>query len=100
MNIVFQTMNTAYPKPAPTQQKRAHQALKAKGGDYDTVNIRSSRSVPDDKESFARMLARKAASQVGEGASTERVQELGRKIADGTYQPDAQKIAGCLLGLG
>ncbi len=96
MNIVFQTMNTAYPKPAPTQQKRAHQALKAKGGDYDTVNIRSSRSVPDDEESFARMLARKAASQVGEGAST----ELSRKIADGTYQPDAQKIAGCLLGLG
>jgi len=67
-------------------------------GDYDTVNIRRSR-VADDDETFARMLARKTASQLG-GASRERVAELRSKVADGSYVPDAQRIAGRMLGLG
>ncbi|HBN55654.1 MAG TPA: hypothetical protein DD414_02665, partial [Lachnospiraceae bacterium] len=50
-------------------------------------------------DSFARILAKSAASQVTGSASPERVQELGRQIADGTYRPDSVKIAGRLLGL-
>jgi anti-sigma28 factor (negative regulator of flagellin synthesis) len=45
------------------------------------------------------MLSRTAASQLNEGAGMERVQELGRQVAAGTYHPDADRIAGRLLGL-
>lgn len=98
MNITFQAMNTSYRTPIPAQQKRASLARKARG-DYDTVNIRRPQAVINDDESFSRMLARKTASQLGD-ASQDKVNELSRKIADGTYQPDAQRIAGRMLGLG
>lgn len=68
-------------------------------GDFDTVNIQGSRITQDEDETFARILARRTAAQLGSGASAERVQELGRQVADGTYQPDAQRIAGRMLGL-
>lgn len=97
MNITFQAMNTSYRTPVPTQQKRASLARRAKG-DYDTVNIRRSPAASDD-ESFARMLARRTVSQM-EDVSQDKVNELSRKVADGTYQPDAQRIAGRMLGLG
>ena len=100
MNITFQTTNpSSYRSTVPVQPRRKTQSGTAKK-DYDTVNIRRPRTTLEDDESFARLLARKAAAQVGEGASQEKVQELGRRIADGTYQPDAQRIAGRLLGLG
>ncbi len=99
MNISFQPLNATY-RPtvsAPGKQKPRSEKIK---GDYDTVNIRRAQAAPEDDESFARMLARKTASQLGDGASQERVQELSRRISEGTYQPDAQRIAGRLLGLG
>lgn len=99
MNVVFHSMNAAYHTPVLTSPKRTAQAGKAKG-DYDTVNIRSPRTAQDEESAFARMLARKAASQIRDGASPEQVQDLSRRIADGAYVPDAQKIAGRLLGLG
>ena len=96
MNITFQTMNPSYRSPVPAQQRRAPKAQKAKG-DYDTVNIRRA-SAADDDETFARMLARRTAAQLG-SVSQERVQELGSRVADGTYIPDPQRIAGRMLGL-
>ncbi len=99
MNITFQSVNPAYRSPAPAMRKRTPQSGNAKG-DYDTVNIRRPQAAPDDDETFARMLARKTSAQISGGADPERVKELGRRIADGTYQPDPQRIAGRLLGLG
>ena len=99
MNVIFQTTNnTPYRAPVSTPRKRAAQPAAVKG-DYDTVNIRRPQAAQDDEESFARILARRATAQLGSGASQERVQELGRRVADGTYQPDAQRIAGRMLGL-
>ena len=44
------------------------------------------------------MLARKTAAQL-DSVSQERVQELNSRVADGTYIPDPQRIAGRMLGL-
>ncbi|MCI8517543.1 MAG: flagellar biosynthesis anti-sigma factor FlgM [Hungatella sp.] len=98
MNITFQAMNPSYRSPVPTQAKRTPQVTKAKG-DYDTVKISRTQAPAEDDETFARMLARKTAAQLG-SASQERVQELGSRVANGTYVPDAQRIAGRMLGLG
>lgn len=98
MNVTFQKLNTVYRPTVPVKSKQAPRTEKIKG-DYDTVNIRRSQAVPEDDETFARMLARKAAAQLGDGASQEKMQELSRRISDGSYQPDAQRIAGRLLGL-
>lgn len=98
MNITFQTMNTSYRSSVPTQARPKQKAERIKG-DYDTVNIRGPRTAQEDEESFARILARKTASQLG-SVSQDRVQELGRRVADGSYEPDAGRIAGRLLGLG
>lgn len=98
MNITFQPLNAAY-RPSvtvPSKQKPRSEKIK---GDYDTVNIRKAQAALEDDENFARLLAKKTAAQLGDGASQERVQELGRRIGEGTYQPDAQRIAGRLLGL-
>lgn len=97
MNITFQAMNTSYRPSVPVQPRRAPKAQKA-GGDYDTVNIRRAPVAADDDETFARMLARRTAAQLG-NASQERVQELGSRIAEGSYVPDSQRIAGRMLGL-
>lgn len=101
MNVTFKTMNSpAYRTSVPAQRKRTPQSGMTKAADYDTVDIKRTRAAQDDDESFARLLARKVTAQIGGGgASPERVQELGRRIADGTYQPDAQRIAGRMLGL-
>ncbi len=101
MNVIFRTVNnTSYRTPVSAPRKRASQPSATVKGDYDTVNIQRSRAVQDDDEAFARMLARKAAGQLsGNSATPERLQELGRKVADGSYQPDAQMIAGRMLGL-
>lgn len=97
MNITFPSLNTSYRSSAPAQQKTMPRKEKVKG-DYDTVNIRRPKAADDD-ETFARMLAKKAAAQLG-GASRERVSQLRGKVAEGTYVPDAGRIAGRMLGLG
>lgn len=99
MNVTFQTLNTAYRPTVPVKTKQVPRTEKIKG-DYDTVNIRRSQAAPEDDETFARMLARKAAAQLGDGASQEKRQEVSRRVSDGSYKPDAQRIAGRLLGLG
>ncbi|MDE7320404.1 MAG: flagellar biosynthesis anti-sigma factor FlgM [Lachnospiraceae bacterium] len=96
MNIKFQTIGSAYRTPVATPKKRSAQTGKS-SGNYDTVTIR--RTQTDQESGFAQMLSRTAASQLKEGASMERVQELGRQVAAGTYHPDADRIAGRLLGL-
>ncbi len=96
MNIQFQTITPAYRTPVSAPNRRAPKSGKA-AGNYDTVTIRGTQTDQDD--SFARMLSRTAASQLNEGAGMERVQELGRQVAAGTYHPDADRIAGRLLGL-
>ena len=99
MKITFQTKNTSYRTAVPAQRKYTPASGKTKG-DYDTVNISKSRVSQGSDESFARILARKTAAQLSDGASQERVQELKSSIAEGVYQPDSQMIAGRLLGLG
>ena len=101
MNVLFRPVNnTTYRTPVSAPRKRASQPAATVKGDYDTVNIQRSRTVQDDDETFARMLARKTASQLtGDSISPDRLQELGRKVADVSYQPDAQQIAGRMLGL-
>ena len=64
MNVTFQKLNTAYRPSVPAQTRQTPKAGKVKG-DYDTVNIRRSQAAPEDDETFARMLARKAAAQLG-----------------------------------
>lgn len=98
MNVKFQTLNPSYRTPTPAPRRRAAQSGNVKGN-YDTVTINGPRFTQDGEESFSRILAQKAASQLGQGVGPGRVQELGQQVADGTYQPDAQKIAGRLLGL-
>ena len=98
MNITCQTMNTSFRPSVSTKSRPMPKTAKTKG-DYDTVNISSSRTAQTDDESFARILARKTAAQLG-SASQERVQELRAKVTDGSYVPDASRIAGRMLGLG
>lgn len=97
MNITFSSLNTSYRSTAPTQQRSVPHKAKIKG-DYDTVNIRRSKVAGDD-ETFARMLARKTASQLT-SPGADRVSELRSKVAEGTYVPDPGRIAGRMLGLG
>ena len=97
MNITFPTMKTSYRPASPVQPRRAPRTEKSRG-DYDTVNIRRA-PAPEDDETFARMLARKTAAQMG-SVSPERVTELQSRVAGGTYTPDPQRIAGRMLGLG
>lgn len=96
MNIQFQTISPAYRAPAAAPKRHTAQTGKSQGN-YDTVTIRGTQT--DQEESFARMLSRTAASGLSEGAGPERVQELGRQVAAGAYHPDADRIAGRLLGL-
>ncbi len=96
MNITFSALNTSYRSTVSARSKITPRQEKAKG-DYDTVNIRRAKTADDD-ETFARMLARKTASQMG-GVSRERVSQLQGKVADGSYRPDPQRIAGRMLGL-
>ena len=98
MNITFQTLNAVYRPSVPAQNKQKPRPETIKG-DYDTVNISHVTSSLEDEESFARILAKRTSSQLNEGASPERFQELSRRISDGSYQPNAQRIAGRLLGL-
>lgn len=96
MNIRLQTMNPSYRTPIPAQSRRTPVSGKTKGN-YDTVTIHGAQA--SQEESFARVLSRSAAAQLGEGAKPERVQELRQQVAAGTYRPDADRIAGRLLGL-
>lgn len=96
MNIRFQTVNPSYRTPVPSQSKRTPVAGKTKGN-YDTVTIHGAQS--SQETSFARVLARSAAAQLSEGATPERVQDLKSRVSVGTYHPDADRIAGRLLGL-
>ena len=98
MNIKFQTISPVCRTPAAAPKKRSALTSKSlENGNYDTVTIRGTQT--DQESGFAQMLSRTAASQLKEGASMERVQELGRQVAAGTYHPDADRIAGRLLGL-
>lgn len=99
MNITFQTMKTSYHSPVPAKRSYSPQAGKAKA-DYDTIDISRPRVNQGSDESFAQILARRVSSQMKSSVSQERVQELKQQVADGTYIPDSQKIAGRLLGLG
>lgn len=96
MNIKFQTISPAYRAPVTVPDRRTPQTGKTRGN-YDTVTIHGTQTGQED--SFARILSRSAAAQLSEGASPERVQELGRQVSAGTYHPDADRIAGRLLGL-
>ncbi len=96
MNVKFQPIGPAYRTPAASQKRHAPQTGKAKGN-YDTVTLSGTQA--NQEESFARILSRRAASQIPAGAAPERVQELNRQVSDGTYRPDADRIAGRLLGL-
>lgn len=98
MNITFQTMNTSY-RPSVSAKSRLMPKTEKIKGDYDTVKISSSRTAQTDDESFARVLARRTAAQLGT-VSQDRIQELHNKVADGSYVPDAGRIAGRMLGLG
>lgn len=97
MNVKFQTMNPSYRTPVSSPAVRKPQADKSKGN-YDTVTIHGGTQVNQD-ESFAQILSRRAASSLNRSAGPERVQELGRQVSAGTYRPDADRIAGRLLGL-
>ena len=96
MNIQFQTMKPSYRTPAPAPAARKPQTGKSKGN-YGTVTIHGPQVSQD--ESFAQILSRRAASSLNRSASPERVQELGRQVSAGAYHPDADRIAGRLLGL-
>lgn len=98
MNVKFQTLNPSYRTPVSVPRKRTAQSGKAQGN-YDTVMINGPRTNQSEDAGFARILARTASAQIREGASPERVRELGQQVSEGTYQPDPQKIAGRLLGL-
>ncbi len=96
MNIKFQTMSPSYRTPTPAPAVRKPKAGQSKGN-YDTVTIHGPQVSQED--SFAKILSRRAASSLSESASPERVQELSRQVSSGTYHPDADRIAGRLLGL-
>ncbi len=87
MNVKFQTINPAYRALVAAPKKRTAQTGSSQGN-YDTVTIRGTQT--DQEDGFARILSRTAASQLSEGASPERVQELGRQVAAGTYHPNAE----------
>ena len=102
MNIKFETLRPTYRTPVSAPRKKhapASSQAKESYGNYDTVTINGPQTNQNTEVSFARALARTAASQIPEGASPERVQELKSQIAAGTYRPNAQQIASSMLGL-
>ena len=96
MNIRFQTVNSSYRTPVPAQSRKAPSTGKSRGN-YDTVTIHGAQT--SQEESFARVLARSSAAQLSDGVQPERIQELRQQVTSGTYHPDADRIAGRLLGL-
>lgn len=99
MNITFYTNNTEYPdyhSLTPSAARTVPAAGKA-AGNYDKVSFNKPKA-PADDSSFARVLAREAASRLEQGASPEKVTGLRLQVAAGTYQPDARCIAEHMLG--
>lgn len=98
MNIRLYT-NKDYPTYSAVSPiaDRAKPAPEKTAGNYDTVTFQKT-SAPADDASFARALAREAASRVKQGASPEKVMALQQQVASGTYHPDSAVIARRLLG--
>ncbi len=84
-----------YSSFSPVTEKTRPQAEKA-AGNFDTVTLQ--KTAPADEEGFARILARQAASKLGQGASTEKVMGLKQQVASGAYHPDSASIARHILG--
>lgn len=99
MNITFYTMNTElshfHSTSVPINKTNASSGSEA--ANYDKLTINSAR-VPADETSFARVLAREAASRLEEGVSSERVNYLKQQVRTGAYIPDARRIAEHMLG--
>lgn len=99
MNITFYKMNndcSKYNSPSLQQDK-----VKASPGstpvNHDRLTINSSR-LPTDEASFARILAREAAIHLEDGPGSEQLLRLKQQVSDGTYVPDARRIAQHMLG--
>ena len=77
---------------------RSARMREAKGGNFDRVTL--SGNAKESGSEFARILAKKAVSQVlSRQVPEERVEELSRQVREGLYQPDPWAIAGRMLGL-
>lgn len=99
MNIKLYTNHTDYPdyrSLAPAAPKQAPATGKT-AGNYDKATFNKTQS-PADDSSFARILAREAASRLDKGVSQERVAVLHQQVGSGTYKPEARSIAEHMLG--
>ncbi len=65
-------------------------------GNYDKLTLHRTQ-YPTDPKRFARLLAKEAAKEVSRTTNSERVEELRRQVAAGTYVPDADLIARRML---
>ncbi len=99
MNIKFEALRPSYRTPVQAPRKKHTPSAEKAKGNYDTVTIHGAQTNQNTEVSFARALARTSASQIPEGATPERVQELRPQVAAGTYHPDAMQIANSMLGL-
>lgn len=100
MNIKFETLRPTYRTPVSAPRKKhapASSQAKESYGNYDTVTINGPQTNQNTEVSFARALARTAASQIPEGASPERVQELKSQIAAGTYRRTHSRLPAVCL---
>lgn len=79
-------LNTAEAEPADETRK----------ADFDTVSIGRNNKVDDG--TFASALAKKTASEVENGVSRQRVEEIKSRVQNGSYRVDAMTIAQHMLG--
>ena len=100
MDVKLYGINAAgrkYPsyRTAPSVSEPARRPAAESAGSYDQLTLRQ--SYPSDSGQFARILAKDAAKDISVPASQARVEELRSQVADGTYVPDAARIASRML---
>lgn len=97
MNIQFYTWH-------PGASLNTHPAARTSGltgsenvrpGSYDRVTFQTKEELVPGDTSFARTLAKRVTGQLtaSHSPSPERIAELRRQIADGSYHPDEMAIA-------
>lgn len=102
MNIQFYTWragaeNAARPSsPAPFPKK----AFQMEKSNYDQVDFSTREDTMFNDPEFARMLAKKVIGGLAgsAGSSPERIAQLRRQIAEGSYHPDDMAIAKAMIG--
>lgn len=105
MNIQFYTWRAGGESPArsaaPASSPASAEPDPVMRGNYDRASFQSREDALWDDKTFARSLAKNVIGELAgsEGPRPERIAQLRREIAEGSYHPDAMAIADAMADL-